>query len=327
MSSTVAHASDVALSQARRPPLSASLFRAICTAAALAVLGTLTALLLVLLVGAWPAFSTFGAAFIWTAEWDPIEHRYGALAVLAGTFMTSLIAITIAVPIAFGIAVFLTQMAPAWLKRPVGTAIELLAAIPSIIYGMWGLFIFVPWFRDHVQTPVIALTENIPILNVFFAGPAIGLSIAAAGLILALMILPFITAVMRDVFDTVPAILKESAVALGATRFEVVTNVIVPYTGASLVGAILLGLGRALGETMAVTFVIGNSNLLTGSLFSQGNSIASVIALEFAEATDPSHKSALIACGFLLFVLTFIVLASARLLLARMAARAGGVKL
>ncbi len=318
---------DAALQGARRSNGLDQVFRMACLLAALAVLGTLAGLLVVLFVGALPAFEQFGLAFVWTAIWDPIDHKYGALAVLAGTLATSVIAIVIAVPIAFGIAVFLTQIAPDWLRRPVGTAIELLAAIPSIIYGMWGLFVFVPLFRDYVQAPIIAMTEGVPILGTLFEGPAIGLSIGAAGIILALMILPFITAVARDVFNTVPGILKESAYALGATNFEVVTKVIVPYTGASLVGAVLLGLGRALGETMAVTFVIGNSNFLTASFFQQGNSIASVIALEWAEATDPSHISSLIACGFLLFILTFIVLATARILLARMAAKAGGVKL
>jgi phosphate transport system permease protein len=324
----VSHAEPtVAPLTARRSKLGETIFRAMCTGAAGLVLAALGGILLVLLYGAWPAFNEFGLAFVWTEMWDPIDHKYGALTVVVGTLVTSIIAIAIAVPVSFGIAVFLTQLAPAWLKRPVGLAIELLAAIPSIIYGMWGIVFFVPLFRDHLQQPLAQLTEGLPVLGNIFAGPVFGISVAAAGIILAVMIIPFIASVMRDVFDATPPMLKESAAALGATRSEVVWHVLVPYARASLIGAILLGLGRALGETMAVTFVIGNSHVLSASLFQPGNSIASAIASEFSEATHPLQISALIGIGFLLFVLTFFVLAIARVMINRLHARSGGVNL
>ncbi|HEY5006649.1 MAG TPA: phosphate ABC transporter permease subunit PstC, partial [Caulobacteraceae bacterium] len=288
--------------------------------------GAMAALVLIVLGGAavamlWGgllAFKTFGPRFLWSSEWDAVGHRFGAFVPIYGTLVTSAIAIVLAVPVSFGIAIFLTELAPKWLRGPVGTAIELLAAVPSIIYGMWGLFVFVPfvatylepWMNDHVGT--------LPIIGPLFSGPPIGIGMLTAGTILAIMILPFITAVMRDVFGAVPAELKESAVALGSTTWEVISHVSLPYTRSAVVGAIFLGLGRALGETMAVTFVLGNAHEFSLSLFMPGNSIAAAIANEFTEADSPLYVSSLIALGFLLFVVTFIVLALAKLMLLRL---------
>ncbi|MDQ2860364.1 MAG: phosphate ABC transporter permease subunit PstC [Pseudomonadota bacterium] len=264
------------------------------------------------------AFKTFGLRFLWSSKWDAVGHQFGAFVPIYGTLVTSAIAILMAVPVSFGIAIFLTELAPKWLRGPVGTAIELLAAVPSIIYGMWGLFVFVPfvatylepWMNDHVGT--------LPIVGPLFSGPPIGIGMLTAGTILAIMILPFITAVMRDVFGAVPAELKESAVALGSTTWEVISHVSLPFTRSAVVGAIFLGLGRALGETMAVTFVLGNAHDFSLSLFMPGNSIAAAIANEFTEADSPLYVSSLIALGFLLFVVTFIVLALAKLMLLRL---------
>ncbi len=256
-------------------------------------------------------------------EWDPVNDRYGALIAIAGTLITSFIALLVAFPVSFGIALFLTEICPAWLKRPLGTAVELLAGVPSIIYGMWGLFVFAPFFADHVQPALKASLGQVPVLGQLFTGPTMGIGMLTAGFILAIMIIPFIASVMRDVFDVVPAVLKESAYALGCTRWEVVRKVVLPYTRIGVVGGVMLGLGRALGETMAITFVIGNAHKLSWSLFAAGNSIASTLANEFAEADSALHVSSLFALGLILFVITFVVLAAAKLMLLTMQKKEG----
>ena len=269
-----------------------------------------------LIFQAWPAFQKFGIEFIWRIEWDIINEEFGALIAIYGTIMSASIALLIAVPLAFGIALFLTETCPVWLRRPLGTAVELLAAVPSIIYGMFGLFIFAPLFAEYGQPALQSTLGQMPIIGPLFGGAMNGIGILAAGIILAFMVLPFIAAVMRDVFEIVPPILRESAYGVGCTTWEVVRHVVLPYTQKGVIGGIMLGLGRALGETMAVTFVIGNSQRITGSLFSPGSSIASTLANEFGEAAD-LHMSALFALGLLLFVITFVVLALAKLLIAR----------
>ncbi len=292
---------------------------------ALAVLLILGGIILSLIVGAWPAIKTFGLDFLVTRRWAPQlspSPVLGALGPIYGTLVTSLIAMLIAVPVGIGIAIFLTEFCPPILRRPVGVAIELLAGIPSIIYGMWGFFVLAPFMTDHFMPAVIATFAHVPILNVIFAGPPSYLSLFNAALVLAIMILPFITAISRDVFQTVPPMLKESAYGLGCTTWEVVKNVVIPFTRAGVIGGIMLALGRALGETMAVTFIIGNSFQITGSIFSPGTTISAAIASEFAEA-DGVHMSALILLGLLLFVLTFCVLAAARLMLARLEMKQG----
>jgi phosphate transport system permease protein len=276
-----------------------------------------------LIFGAWPAFEHFGPGFITRIEWDPVNEEYGALIAIAGTLITSLIALLFAVPISFGIALFLTEICPVWLKRPLGTAVELLAGVPSIIYGMWGLFIFAPLFADHVQPLLQNTLGEVPVLGALFSGPMMGIGMLTAGLILSVMIIPFIASVMRDVFDTCPSVLKESAYALGCTRWEVVRKIVLPYTRVGVVGGVMLGLGRALGETMAITFVIGNAHKLSWSLFAAGNSIASTLANEFAEAEAGLHMSSLFALGLILFVITFIVLAAAKLMLLQLTKREG----
>lgn len=299
------------------------LFRGVTRFFALVVLAIVIAILFSLLVEALPALRKFGFGFLTSAEWNPVTEDFGAAVPIFGTLVTSAIALIIAVPVSFGIAIFITELAPPWLKRPVGTAIELLAAIPSIIYGMWGLFVFVPIFADHVQPWMTEVTEGIPFLGPLFDGPPMGIGMFTAGLILAIMILPFITAVMRDVFEVVPKVLKESAYGLGATTWEVVRGVVLPYTKVGVIGGIMLGLGRALGETMAVTFVIGNAHQISESLFMPGNTISSTLANEFTEAVGDMYNSSLIALGLVLFVITFIVLALAKLLLLRLSAREG----
>jgi phosphate transport system permease protein len=274
--------------------------------------------MLSLIIGAWPALQHFGPGFITRIEWDPVNNEYGALIAIAGTIITSTLALLIAFPISFGIALFLTEICPAWLKQPLGTAIELLAGVPSIIYGMWGLFIFAPLFADHVQPLLQNVLGDVPVIGQLFQGPMMGIGMLTAGLILSVMIIPFIASVMRDVFDTCPGVLKESAYALGCTRWEVVRNIVLPYTRIGVVGGVMLGLGRALGETMAITFVIGNAHKLSWSLFSAGNSIASTLANEFAEAEAGLHMSSLFALGLILFLITFIVLAAAKLMLLKM---------
>lgn len=277
----------------------------------LAVMGTLIALF----IGAKPALAKFGLGFLYSGDWNPVREEFGALVAIFGTLVSSAIAMLIAVPLSFGIALFITELAPSWLKRPIGTAIELLAAIPSIIYGMWGLFVFAPLFADHIQPWVIDHVEDIPVLGLLFGGPPMGIGMFTAGLILAIMIMPFITAVMRDVFEIVPPVLKESAYGLGATTSEVVVKVVLPYTRVGVIGGIMLGLGRALGETMAVTFVIGNAHRLHGSLFMPGTTISATLANEFTEAVGDIYTSSLMALGMILFLITFIVLALAQLLL------------
>jgi phosphate transport system permease protein len=284
----------------------------------------LTLLLLVgiigsLIVGAAPAIEHFGLAFLWTTDWDPVQEKFGGLVMIYGTVMTSLIALVIAVPVSFGIALFLTEMSPRWLKRPLGTAIELLAAVPSIVYGMWGLLVFSPILSTWVQQPLQKLFKGVPVLETFVSGAPVGIGLLSAGIILAIMIIPFIAAVMRDVFEVTPPMLKESAYALGGTTWEVVSRVVLPYTKSGVVGGIMLGLGRALGETMAVTFVIGNFNQLESlSLFEAANSITSALANEFAEAGEGLHQASLIYLGLVLFFITFVVLSLSKLLLAQL---------
>lgn len=273
----------------------------------------------------WPSLQKFGFAFLWTAEWNPPMERFGALVMIYGTLVTSLIALVIAVPVSFGIALFLTELSPGWLRRPLGTAIELLAAIPSIVYGMWGLLVFAPLFGNYFQPWLAATLGQLPLIGRLFQGPAMGIGLLAAGIILAIMIIPFIASVMRDVFEVTPTMLKESAYALGSTTWEVVWNVVLPYTKVGVTGGVMLGLGRALGETMAVTFVIGNTNFLTGSsLFMPGNSITSALANEFAEAGSGLHTAALMELGLVLFLITFVVLAFSKLLLMRLKVGEGG---
>jgi phosphate transport system permease protein len=287
--------------------------------AALVTLGLLVAILASLLAGAWPAIEKYGLGFFATSVWDPVANEYGGLAMIYGTIATSLIALAIAVPVSFGIAVFLVELSPAWLKRPLGTAIELLAAVPSIVYGMWGLLVFGPILAAHVQQPLQNLFSGVPYLGALVSGPPVGIGILSAGIILAIMIVPFIASVMRDVFDATPPMLKESGYALGATTWEVVSKIVLPYTRAGVLGGIMLGLGRALGETMAVTFVIGNFNQLESlSLFQAANSITSALANEFAEAASGLHQAALMYLGLALFFITFVVLALSKLLLARL---------
>jgi phosphate transport system permease protein len=299
------------------------IFHKVTMAFALSVLVVLVGIIVSLVLGAIPAFAEFGPAFITTVEWDPVNDQYGALIAIVGTLATAGIALLIAFPISFGIALFLTEICPVWLRRPLGTAVELLAGVPSIIYGMWGLFVFAPLFGDYVQPFLKATLGALPIIGALFSGPTMGIGILTAGLILAVMIIPFISSVMRDVFEIVPAVLKESAYGLGCTKWEVVRKVVLPYTKTGVVGGVMLGLGRALGETMAVTFVIGNANKLSWSLFAAGNSIASTLANEFAEAESKLHVSSLYALALILFVITFIVLSAAKLMLAGMSRKEG----
>ncbi len=287
------------------------------------VLALVLAISVALLVGAWPAIRKFGVGFLTSADWNPVTDTYGAVVPITGTLVTSVIAMIIAVPVSFGIAVFITELAPRWLRRPIGTAVELLAAIPSIIYGMWGLFVFAPLFAEHFQPWVIEYIGRLPLIGGLFSGPPLGIGVFTAGIILAIMVIPFVTAVMRDVFDLVPAVLKESAYGLGATTWEVLRYVVLPYTKVGVAGGIMLGLGRALGETMAVTFVIGNAHQLNSSLFMPGNTISSTLANEFTEATGELYTAALIELGLVLFFITFLVLALAKLLLLRLTAREG----
>ena len=292
--------------------------------AAIITLSLLIAIIVSLLIGAWPSIREFGLPFLWTAEWDPVQNKFGGLVMIYGTVATSIIALLIAVPVSFGIALFLTELSPKWLKRPLGTAIELLAAIPSIVYGMWGLFVFAPILARFVQQPLQTAFGDVPLVSGLVSGPPVGIGILSAGIILAIMIIPFIAAVMRDVFEVTPALLKESAYGLGSTTWEVVWKVVLPFTKAGVVGGIMLGLGRALGETMAVTFVIGNFNQLdTLSLFEAANSITSALANEFAEATPGLHEASLIYLGLILFFITFVVLSLSKLLLMQMRRKEG----
>ncbi len=280
------------------------------------VLLLLGSLILSLFIGGLPAFRKFGAGFLVSTSWNPVKEVFGAAVSVYGTVMTSVLALILAVPLAFGIAFYLTELAPEWLRRPVGIAVELLAAVPSIIYGMWGFFVIVPLMAGYVEPTLINAFDGIPVLEDMFAGPPFGTGIFTAALVLTVMVVPFIAATMRDVFETVPPVFKEFAYGVGCTTWEVMRSIVIPYTRASVVGGIMLGLGRALGETMAVTFVIGNSNRISANLFSSGNTIASLVALEFPESPAGSLKlSSLLALGFILFVISFIVLAISRTLL------------
>jgi phosphate transport system permease protein len=290
---------------------------------ALSVLFALIGIIISLFVSAWPSLSEFGPGFFFTIEWDIINGKFGGLIAIFGTVVTALIALLIAVPLSFGVAVFLTETCPVPLRRPLGTAVELLAAVPSIIYGMFGLFIFAPLFAEYVQPALAASLGQVPVLGYLFTGAFNGIGVLCAGLILAMMVLPFIASVMRDVFEIVPPILKESAYGIGCTTWEVVNKIVLPYTKTGVIGGIMLGLGRALGETMAVTFVIGNAHKLSASLFSPGNSIASTLANEFGEAEPGLHYASLFALGLALFAITFVVLAIAKVMLARMEAGQG----
>ena len=314
---------DRTLVQQRRAVRLDWAFRGVTRLFAVAVLVLVAAILVSLAVGAWPALDRFGPGFLASSEWNPVTEQFGALVPIVGTLVTSLIAMLIAVPVSFGIALFITEMAPPWLKRPVGIAVELLAAVPSIIYGMWGLFVFAPLFSEYVQPWVTNHLGNWPVVGALFQGPPMGIGVFTAGLILSVMVIPFVAAVMRDVFEVVPAVLKESAYGVGATTWEVVRNVVFPYARVGVVGGIMLGLGRALGETMAVTFVIGNAHNLSASLFMPGNTISSALANEFTEAVGEMYTSSLIALGLILFGITAVVLALAKLMLARLATREG----
>ena len=298
-------------------------FRWIVGSAGVFVLVSLVAAALSMLWGGRLAFQTFGLKFLWTDAWDPVGQNFGALVPIYGTVVTAFLAMLIAVPVSFGIAMFLTEVAPKWMRGTIGAAIELLAGIPSIIYGMWGLFVLVPVLSEHVYPWVDEHMGQWPLVGRFFAGPPLGLGMGTAGLVLAVMVIPFIASVMREVFLTVPGRLKESAYALGSTRWEVVWDVVLPYTRSAVIGGIFLGLGRALGETMAVTFVLGNAHELTASLLMPGNSIAATIANEFAEADSEMYRSSLIALGFVLFIVTFIVLSVARLMLRQLSRKEG----
>ncbi len=293
------------------------LFRLATRFFAFLVLLLLAGIIVSLLAGSLPALRAFGPGFLTSPQWNPVTEQFGALVPIVGTLVTSFIALIIGIPVSFGIALFLTELSPIWMRRPLGTAIELLAAIPSIIYGMWGLFVFAPAFAQ-LQPWLTATLGAIPLAGMLFQGPPMGIGVLTAGIILAIMVIPFIAAVMRDVFEVVPSVLKESAYALGSTTWEVVWNVVLPYTKVGVVGGIMLGLGRALGETMAVTFVIGNAHKLNVSLMMPGNSIASALANEFTEAVGDLYSSALIELGLILFLITFVVLALSKMLLLRL---------
>ena len=294
-------------------------FALLAHAAAWLTLATLAGILVSLVIGAWPAIEAYGLGFLTNSVWDPVKNEYGGLVMIYGTLATSAIALLIAVPVSFGIALFLTELSPGWLRRPLGTAIELLAAVPSIVYGMWGLMVFGPILATWVQVPLQKMFAGVPYLGALVSGPPVGIGILSAGIILAIMIIPFISAVMRDVFEVTPVLLKESAYGLGSTTWEVVSKVVLPYTKTGVLGGIMLGLGRALGETMAVTFVIGNMNQLDSvSLFAAANSITSALANEFAEAGEGLHQASLIYLGLVLFFITFVVLGLSKILLLRL---------
>jgi phosphate transport system permease protein len=298
-------------------------FRSLTFIFALFVLLILGGVIVALADGALPALRTFGFSFLVDEVWNPVTEKFGALAPIYGTLVTSAIAMLVGIPVAFGVAVFITEICPIWLKRPLATMIELLAAIPSIIYGVWGLFVFAPFVQQYIEPAIINTLGQIPGIGALFAGPPLGIGVLTAGFILAIMVLPFISSIMRDVFETVPAMLKESAYGLGATRTEVVLQVVLPYTRIGVVGGIMLGLGRALGETMAVTFVIGNAHNISTSILHPGTTISATLANEFTEAVGDLYLSSLIALGLILFVITFIVLAFAKLLLLRLQQQAG----
>ena len=323
MSTAKSNHNPAAIAIAKRQHVFDFLFKYLTQSFALIVLFALLGIILSLIINAYPALNKFGFGFFTRIEWDIIQGEFGGLIAIYGTVVTSVIALVIAIPLSFGIAVFLTEICPEGLRRPLGTAVEILAAVPSIIYGMFGLFIFAPLFADYVQPFLAATLGKVPGLGFLFAGAFNGIGILCAGLILAMMILPFIASVMRDVFEIVPPVLKESAYGIGCTTWEVVTRIVLPYTKTGVIGGIMLGFGRALGETMAVTFVIGNAHKLSGSLFAPGNSIASTLANEFGEAEIGAHYSSLFALGLALFIIAFIVLALAKFMLMRMEASQG----
>ena len=307
----------------KRLRLNDLVFRVLTRSAAVAVLIILGGIIISLVHGAWPALAKFGLGFLVNDSWNPVTNKFGAVAPIYGTLVTSAVAMVIAVPIGLFIAVFLTEICPMWLRRPIGIAIELLAGIPSIIYGIWGLFVFAPFLQQYVQPFLIDVFGNVPILSDLFAGPPYGIGILTAGLILAIMVLPFITSISRDVFAAVPPVLKEAAYGLGCTTWEVSRYVVLPFTRVGVIGGVMLALGRALGETMAVTFVIGNAHRISASILAPGTTISATIANEFTEAVGDLYTSSLIALGLILFVITFIVLAAARLMLMRLNARVG----
>ena len=309
---------SVRVESARRAGAGDTRFRFLTLAAALAVLTIFLGVIASLVIGSMPSFRAFGISFIWTEAWRPSREIFGALGPIYGTLVTSALAMLIAVPVGIGVAIFLTEMCPRALRRPVGIAVELLAGIPSIIYGIWGLFVFAPWFQENVQTPIVDKVADWPILGTLFGGPAFGIGTFTAGLILSIMILPFISAVTRDVLETVPSVLKEASYGLGSTSWEVMWKVALPFARTGIVGGAMLALGRALGETMAITFVIGNAHKIMPSLFAPGTSISATIANEFSEATTPLYTASLIELGLLLFVITFIVLACAQVMLRRL---------
>ena len=318
MSSIAGRASAVRIGGARD-----ARFRLLTLLAALFVLAIFAGVMTSLIIGALPAMKAFGVPFIYTEAWNPVTEKFGALASIYGTLITSLLAMLVAVPVGIGIAIFLTEICPRPLRRPIGIAIELLAGIPSIIYGIWGLFIFAPWFQTHVQTAMVDTLADVPYLRNFFGGPPYGIGIFTASLILSIMVLPFISAVTRDVFETVPSVLKEAAYGLGCTTWEVMWRVVLPFARSGVVGGAMLALGRALGETMAVTFVIGNAHHIQKSIFAPGTTISATIANEFTEAVGDLYVSSLIEMGLILFFITFIVLASAQIMLRSLERRAG----
>jgi phosphate transport system permease protein len=321
---TLVHGDSLRIRTLRRFEIGDRFFRILTQSSAIAVLVILAGVMLSLVHGSLPTWRAFGLEFLTSQSWNPVTEKFGALPAIYGTLLTSIIAMLIGVPISLGIAVFLTEISPERLRRPIGIAIELLAGIPSIIYGIWGLFVFAPFFQAYVQPALIDTFGEIPLLNQLFAGPPYGIGLLTAGLILAIMVLPFITSITREVFDTVPPVLKEAAYGIGCTRWEVMRRVVIPYTRVGIIGAVMLGLGRALGETMAVTFVIGNAHRIMPSIMAPGTTISATIANEFTEATGDLYTSALVALGLILFFITFTVLAAARLMLMRIEMKAGG---
>jgi len=307
----------------RRFRIGDATFRTMTQCSAIAVLVLLAGVMLSLVIGSLPAWKAFGLGFFTSENWNPVTEKFGAAPAIYGTLLTSFLAMLIGVPVSLGIAIFLTEICPERLRRPIGIAVELLAGIPSIIYGIWGLFVFAPWFQVHVQPLLIDGFANIPLLNQLFAGPPYGIGMLTAGLILAIMVLPFITSIAREVFETVPPVLKEAAYGIGCTRWEVMRRVVIPYTRVGIIGGVMLGLGRALGETMAVTFVIGNAHRIVPSILAPGTTISATIANEFTEAVGDLYTSSLVALGLILFFITFIVLAAARLMLMRIEKKAG----
>jgi phosphate transport system permease protein len=317
-SGRLTYESDASRAQALRSfKIRDLLFHGLTLGAAIGVLILLGGVIIALIQGSLPAIQAFGFHFLLTDDWNPVTNKFGALAPVFGTLVTSTIAMVFAIPIGLGIAIFLTELCPQKLRRPIGIAVELLAGIPSIIYGIWGLFVFAPFLQEYVQPPLIKLFGPIPILSSLFAGPPYGIGLFTAGIVLAIMVLPYISSISRDVFETVPPVLKEAAYGIGCTTSEVVGNVVLPFTRAGVIGGIMLALGRALGETMAVTFVIGNAHRITASLFAPGTTISASIANEFTEATGDLYTSALTELGLILFVITFFVLAIARYMLMR----------